>query len=123
VKQLRKALQSKNPEKLVRQLIGYFVGYLNKENLQTAINENIDLFALVCNHYNLTNPTILPIFKAAMRLYWPEFEEAITNVPRIYALLMKNPENIPILQTPQAIQYLNTQCENFYLQTYEIVWS
>jgi hypothetical protein len=58
-----------------------------------------------------------------MRLYWPEFEEAITNVPRIYALLMKNPENIPILQTPQAIQYLNTQCENFYLQTYETVWS
>lgn len=58
-----------------------------------------------------------------MRLYWPEFEEAITNVPKIYALLMKNPENIPILQTPQAIEYLNRECENFYLRMYDLIWS
>jgi len=121
--QLRKALKSKNPEKLVKQLVSHFTRYLNKENLEKAVTQNIDITSTIYNRYALTNPAILPLFKAVMRLYWPEFEEAITNVPRIYATLMKNPENRQILQTPQAIRYLNEQCEKFYTYTYHVVWS
>ncbi len=121
--QLRKALKSKNPEKLIKQLVSHFTRYLNKENLEKAVTQNIDITSTIYNRYALTNPAILPLFKAVMRLYWPEFEEAITNVPRIYATLMKNPENRQILQTPQAIRYLNEQCEKFYTYTYHVVWS
>lgn len=107
---------------MIKQLASYFLQYLTPENLKTAIEQNIDITATIYNHYGLTNPIILPIFRAAMRLYWNEFETFITNVPRLYQLLMKDPRNKPILETDKAKQYLNQQMENFYLTTYQIVW-
>ncbi|MEM2549851.1 MAG: hypothetical protein QW689_05460 [Nitrososphaerota archaeon] len=121
-RQLEKGLRAKNPEQVIKQLASYFLQYLTPENLQAAIEQNMDITSAIYNHYGLTHPVILPVFRAAMRLYWREFEEFITNVPRLYQLLAKDPRNRPILETDRAKQYLNQQCENFYLTTYQIVW-
>jgi hypothetical protein len=106
----------------VRQFLDYFKQYLTPENLQTAISQNLDLTNLIYNHYGLLTPQILPLFRAAMRLYWDIFEEAVTNVPRLRQALMKNPKCRQILQTPEAIKYINEQCERLYTVTYNIVW-
>jgi len=121
-KQLEKGLKEKNPEKVIKQLAAYFLQYLTPENLKTAIEQNIDITATIYNHYGLTTPIVFPVFKAAMKLYWPEFEEFATNVPRLYQLLIKNPKCKPILETDKAKQYLNEQMERFYTTTYHLVW-
>jgi glutamate racemase len=106
----------------VRQLATFLAGYLTPENLQEAVNKNLDLFTLVCNHYDLLNPQILPLFKSAMRLYWDLFEEATTDVPRLYKVLRKKFGNHPVLLSPQTINYLNNESERLYKKMYQLVW-
>jgi hypothetical protein len=106
----------------VRQLAAFLTSYLSKENLETAVAENVDLTAVIFNHFGLNNPNILPLFKTVMRAYWDIFEQAVTDVPRLYTMLKKKLGNDPILMAPETINYLNTQAEHLYSVFYALVW-
>jgi hypothetical protein len=123
MKELEKAARSRDPRRVVRRLVNAFIGYLTPENVERAVRENLDLFDLVVTQYRLADPSVLPLFKAAMRMYWPEFEEAVTNVPRLYDLIKRRLGDAPIASSPEFINYLNSQCESFYKKMYQLVWS
>jgi len=122
VEGLEKAARSRSRERIIRQFINYFKRFLTPENLKEAISRNIDLTSLIYDTYGLTSPDVLPIFRTVMRMYWDEFEEVVTNVPRLFKALMMNPGCKGILDTPQGINYLNEQCEKIYKYTYHLVW-
>lgn len=123
MKEIEKAMRSRDPKRVVKRLVDAFIGYLTPENVERAVRENLDLFDLIVSRYRLTDPSILPHFKVAMRMYWPEFEEVVTDVPRIYNLIRRRLGDHPITSSPEFVDYLNRQAEGLYKRMYALVWS
>lgn len=122
-RQLEKALKAKDRHKIANQFIDYLLSYLIKpENLEAAVKNNVELTTVLFNHCHLSNPLIFPLFKLAVKLYWNEIEEYLTNVPKIYSLLAQNPSNTPILEKPETKKYLNTQITKLYQTLYMLAW-
>lgn len=122
IKELDRFIRHRDPRRAVKRLVSAFIGYLTPENLERAVRENLDLFDLLVSRYRLTDPSVLPYFRAAMRLYWQEFEEVVTDVPRIYGLLRRRLGDHPILSAPEFVNYLNSQAESLYRKMYALVW-
>ena len=122
-KVLKRALRAKDRRKVIADFVKYGFSQVTPEGFREAVESDLDLAELIISRYNLTSPAILPLFRAVMRLYWPEFEEVVTNVPAIYSLLSKDPEMMKVLEDDKAKDYLNRQCENLYKRMYELVWS
>lgn len=97
---------------------------MTAENLDSAINENIDILTLSLNEFHLGNPLVAPLFKLALQMFWTEFvENYLANAPRVKELLSQKPECKAILDTDRGIDYLNRCCKATYDSLYTFCWS
>ena len=97
---------------------------MTAENLQNAIDENIDILALSLNEFHLGHPLVAPVFKLALQMFWTEFvENYLTNAPKIYEILIQVPDVKAILDTDRGIDYLNRCCKATYDHLYEFCWA
>jgi hypothetical protein len=96
---------------------------VNKENLEYAINNNLDILALSLNEFHLGHPLVSPLFKIALQMFWAEFiEHYIADATIIYSILSQKPEVKNILDTPAGIDYLNRCCKASYETMYSFAW-
>lgn len=97
--------------------------YVNEENLNYSIENDLDIITLALNHYGLShNKTITPIFRLAMKMYWEEAESYLTHVEKVYSILTKKPEIKKILDTEKGRSYLNRCCKQTYSALYDFIW-
>lgn len=117
-------MEAKKPSALVDRFIRWALnGYVNKENMEEAIQNNVDIIALSLNHFHLGSPLVAPVFRLALQMFWSEFiEQYIADTQKIYDILATNPEVKAILDTPQGRDYLNRCCEASYESLYNFAW-
>jgi len=123
-KKLKSILTGKwSDERVVKTVLSWGLSKVTKENLEWAIRENVDLITLAFNHYHLGNPMIKPLFKLVLKVYWNPIEEYLTDVNKIYAVIVKNkPDCKEILDTPEGRDYLNRLVDAAYNYLYELAW-
>ena len=97
--------------------------YVNEENLNYSIENDLDIITLALNHYGLSHSkTVTPIFKLAMKMYWDEAESYLTHVEKVFSILAKKPEIRKILDTEKGRSYLNRCCKQTYSKLYDLIW-
>ena len=121
---LEKLINTRKPNALVERFIRWAItNYVTAENMQNAINENIDILQVSLNHFHLGSPIVAPLFRLALQMFWTEFvENYIADVSKIYGILAEIPDVKPILDTPEGIDYLNRCCKTTYDSLYTFVW-
>lgn len=121
---LQKVINSRKPSVLIEQFINWaLTNYVNEENLKYAIENNVDVLQLAFNHAHLGHPLVAPAFKLVLQMYFTEFVEYyIADVPKIYAILCRNPQVKAILDRPESINYLNRCCQSTYENLYKFCW-
>jgi hypothetical protein len=124
-KKLEKALKARNKEKVVKSFVKWLLSnVITSENIVEAIQNNRDLAELLRENCYLENDVIKPLAKMLMRVYWPEIEDVICNVQKIYELLLKiAPQHSNIISSEKGINYLNEQCAKLYDYLYSYTWS
>jgi len=109
-----------NPDK-VKKWISDFINSLKKEDLENAIDTNLDLVKLLFNHYKLSEPHIKFIARPILKFWWNPIEEALVN-PQIILDYIEREELKNILLTKKGANWLNAQCKNLYLSLYNYLW-
>ena len=124
-KKLEKALRARNKEKVVKGFVKWLLSnIITSENIVEAIQSNMDLAEILRENCYLENDVIRPLAKMLMRVYWPEIEDVICNVQKIYELLLKiAPQHSDIISSEKGINYLNEQCAKLYDYLYDYTWS
>jgi len=123
-KRARRLLNLLFSEEFVKSLIERSVYGIEPEWIIKAINENLDPYDLIFNHFSsyLKNPYYRFVVKFAMRKYWKWVEHYLCDVKNLYDLLSKNEEIKKILDTKEGIEWLNRSCVNAYKKLYKWVW-
>jgi len=122
---LQKVINARKPSALIEQFISWaLTNYVNAENLNYAIQNNVDILVLAFNHMHLSHPLVAPAFRLMVQMYWQEFiEYYVADVPRIYAILSRNRQVKAILDTEAGRIYLNNCCKTAYSAFYDFAWS
>jgi len=122
---LQKVINARKPSVFIEQFINWaLTNYVNAENLNYAIQNNVDILQLAFNHIHIGHPLVAPAFRLVMQMYWQEFiEYYVADVPKIYAILSRNPEVKAILNTEAGRIYLNNCCKTAYSAFYDFAWS
>ena len=83
-----------------------------------AIRGEIPTDIWLTNHFHLGHPIIRPLWGAALRIFWPQVEDILTDASKVYAYAISHPEygvvNKTLLDTPEGRQWLNEMCRYFY---------
>ena len=124
-KNLERLINSRKPNALVERFIGWaLTNYVTAENLENAINQNIDILAVSLNEFHLGSPLVAPLFKLALQMFFTEFvENYLADAPKVYAVLAQKPEVAEILRTDRGVDYINRCCKATYQSLYDFCWS
>lgn len=106
-------------EQFITQSLNNFV---NEDNLNYAIENDLDILTLAMNHYGFGHSRVTPIFKLSMKMYWDEAELYLTNVEKVFSLISKKPGCAKIINTEKGRSYLNRCCTQTYSKLYNFVW-
>lgn len=122
---VKKVINARKPSALIEQFINWaLTNYVNVENLNYAIQNSIDILLLAFNHMHVGHPLVAPAFRLMIQIYWAEFiEYYVADVPKIYAILSRNPQVKEILDTEVGRIYLNNCCKTAYDSFYNFAWS
>jgi len=122
---LQKVINARKPSLLIERFIDWaLTNYVNVENLNYAMQNNVDILLLAFNHMHIGHPLVAPAFRLVIQMYWQEFiEYYIADVPRIYTILSRNAEVKQILDTEAGTIYLNNCCKTAYDALYNFAWS
>ena len=122
---LQKVINARKPSALIEQFINWaLTNYVNVENFKYAIENNVDILILAFNHMHIGHPLVAPAFRLVVQMYWAEFiEYYVADVPKIYAILSKNPQVKEMLDTDSGRIYLNNCCKTAYDAFYNFAWS
>jgi hypothetical protein len=96
--------------------------FVNEDNLQYAIDNDLDILTLALNHYGIGHSEITPLFKLAIKMYWKEVEQYLTDVSKVLETLSKNEACRQLLSTEKGRNYLNRSCKTSYDRLYNIIW-
>jgi len=107
-----------------KSLIETAIKRIRKEDFLNAMKSNYDPSKLILNHFHtvIERPEVKPLVQFALKLYWQDIEEYLTNVQKIYDLLCLNPELREVLKKPETKRYLNYAVASAYVRLYEWVW-
>ena len=97
--------------------------YVTEDGIRYAMDNNLDLLTLALNHYGLGHSAVTPLFRIAMRNYWTDVENILTDANKLLRIVSKKPECARLLNTPQGIDYLNRCCTASYQNLYNFVWN
>jgi len=122
---LQRVINARKPSALIEQFINWaLTNYVNVENLNYAIQNNVDILLLAFNHMHVGHPLVAPAFRLMIQMYWSEFiEYYVADVPKIYSILSRNPQVKEILDTEVGRIYLNNCCKTAYDAFYNFAWS
>ena len=122
-KLLKDAILDPSKEKIDRFITWSLEKYVNAENLNYSIENDLDIITLALNHYGLSHSkTVTPLFKITMKMYWEEAESYLIHVEKVYSILTRKPELKKILDTEKGRSYLNRCCKQTYDKLYSFVW-
>lgn len=123
IKTLKDAILDPSKEKIDGFITWSLEKYVNEENLNYSIDNDLDIITLALNHYGLSHSkTVTPLFRLAMKMYWNEAETYLTNVENVFNLINKKPECAKIINTERGRSYLNRCCKQAYAKLYTLIW-
>ena len=70
IRKLWDAISNPTNEKVSQFIAWSFDKFVNEDNLNYAIDNNLDILTLALNHYALGHSQVTPIFKLAVKTYW-----------------------------------------------------
>jgi len=122
---LQKVINARKPSALIEQFINWaLTNYVNVENLNYAIQNNVDILMLSFNHAHLGHPLVAPAFRLVLQMYFSEFVEYyIADVQKIYEILTRKTELKQILDSEIGRTYLNNCCKYAYDALYNFCWA
>ena len=119
---LRLALVEPQKEN-ARLFIGWCLNqWITPENLQEAIETDLDIITLSLNHLGLGHSLISPLLRLVFKRHWTEVEDMLTEPQNVYDIVVSKPGCREILATPTGIDYMNRCCESAYSDIYTFVW-
>ncbi len=119
---LRLALVEPQKEN-ARLFIGWCLNqWITPENLQEAIETDLDIITLSLNHLGLGHSLISPLLRLVFKRHWTEVEDMLTEPQNVYDIVISKPGCREILATPRGIDYMNRCCESAYSDIYTFVW-
>ncbi len=119
---LRLALVEPQKEN-ARLFIGWCLNqWITPENLQEAIETDLDIITLSLNHLGLGHSLISPLLRLVFKRHWTEVEDMLTEPQNVYDIVVSKPGCREILATPRGIDYMNRCCESAYSDIYTFVW-
>jgi hypothetical protein len=122
VKMLQLAVTSPR-RNLVKKFIKWCLeSFVKENNLQYAIDNDLDILTLALNHYGIGHSEITPLFKFTIRMYWKEVEQYLTDVNKVLETLSKDEACRQLLSTEKGRNYLNRCCKTSYEKLYEFTW-
>jgi len=121
---LEQLINTRKPNALVERFIRWaLTNYVTAENMETAIQQNVDILQISLNHFHLGHPLVSPLFKLALQLFWTEFVDLyIADATKIFSMLSEIPDVKPIIDTERGREYLNACCRSTYDSLYTFVW-
>lgn len=121
VETLRKIIVNRE---FAQSLIETAIKRIKVRDFLNAMESNYDPSRLILNHFHavIEKPEVKPLVQFALKLYWSDIEEYLTNVHKIYEILCLNPELKEVLEKPEARRYLNYAVASAYKRLYEWVW-
>jgi len=122
---LQKVINARKPSGLIEQFINWaLTNFVNVENLNYAIQNNIDILTLAFNHAHLGHPLVAPAFRLVLQMYFAEFVDYyIADATRIYSILSRNLQVKEILDTEVGRTYLNNCCKCAYESLWNFCWA
>lgn len=122
IKMLKEAVNSPRRNLMKKFIKWSLENFVNENNLQYAIDNDLDLLTLALNHYGVGHSEITPLFKLAIKMYWKEVEQYLTDVSKVLETLSKNEACRQILSTEKGRSYLNRCCKTSYERLYLLIW-
>lgn len=122
IKMLQDAVKSPRKNLMKKFIKWCLEKFVNENNLQYAIDNDLDILTLALNHYGIGHSEITPLFKLAIKMYWKEVEQYLTDVSKVLETLSKNEACRQLLSTEKGISYLNRSCKNSYNTIYDFIW-
>jgi len=108
VNTLKKVIVNEN---FAKKLVETAIKQIKPADFKNAMENKWDPSRLILNHFHeiIERPQVKPLVQFALKLYWKEIEDYLTNVKKVYQILCLNPELKKLLENEEARRYLNLQ--------------
>jgi hypothetical protein len=112
------SLPKKRAQAEGRSYIGIGISMIKPEVMAQAIRGEIPTDAWLTNHFHLGHPLVRPLWSLALKVFWTDVEDILTDVGKVYRYAISDPQhglqNKALLDTPEGIQWLNSMTRYFY---------
>lgn len=96
------------------------------EDLERAIRNNEPADDILFSHFNqyLQNSITRKVIILIFRMYWPEVEKILCDVPNLYKILTDNRQEFrDLLSSPEGIAWLNSCAKRGYMRLWKTCWN